>query len=249
MSLKTTSGRGALFVSTGSRTGDGAGASLFPGRTPLSSWGGLAWCAALVLAHWLTWREFAAFRVAGQFDSAAAAQGEWWRAFTAIALHADLAHLLANTTVGFLLFGLAMARYGAGLALCTAYLAGAAGNWAGLLLYPRPYFGLGASGMVMGALGLIAIPPFRNWSLHPQSVRQLLQALSASLLLFVLLGVDPASDVIAHLGGFVAGALVALALNLLPITLLKSSLLQRASWLAFGALFAVTAWLASTTVR
>src|SRR5512137_3026328 len=64
-------------------------------------WGSVGWCLLLIAVHWLTLTDFAGFRVSGQFDSAAAARGEWWRAFTAVLLHADLAHLLANTTIGF----------------------------------------------------------------------------------------------------------------------------------------------------
>ena len=49
----------------------------------------------------------------GLMDSAAVSKGAWWRLFTAILLHNDLGHLMANMTIGFVVLGLAMARYGA----------------------------------------------------------------------------------------------------------------------------------------
>jgi len=48
-----------------------------------------------------------------------------------------------------------MARFGPGQALLAALLAGAVGNAAGLALRTEHYIGLGASGMVMGGLGLL----------------------------------------------------------------------------------------------
>jgi rhomboid protease GluP len=209
-------------------------------------WGALAWSLLLALVHWVSWTGLPGFRSAAMFDSAAAGSGEWWRGFTAILLHADLRHLMANMTIGFVLLGLAMARYGAGLALLVTFLAGAAGNLAGFALRPLPYLGVGASGMVMGALGLIAIPPLLKGFFHPHSVRQFLRAALAGVLLFVLLGMDPASDVIAHLGGFIAGALLGLLLNLTPEHLWRHKHVVRAFWILLLALFLWTNWLAFT---
>jgi membrane associated rhomboid family serine protease len=182
-------------------------------------------------------------------DSVEALSGQWWRVFTAMLLHADLGHLLANATVGFLFFGLAMARHGPALGLLAAYLAGAAGNLAGLLLYPNPYQGMGASGMVMGALGLIAIPPRRTWSWGRNGVRQIARAALASVMLFILLGVDPTSDVIAHLGGFMAGAMFGFLLDLLPPRLTDGRELQRWAAILLALLVFATLGLAITLPR
>lgn len=207
-------------------------------------WGVLGWCFLIIWIHWITVFGFHPFREAGQFDTRLFARGEWWRAFTAVWLHADLAHLLANATIGFVFIGFSMARYGAGLALLAAFVAGAAGNLAGFLLYPKDYFGMGASGMVMGALGMIAVPPRSNWSIHPLAIRQMLQAAMSTVLLFVLLGVDPRSDIIAHLGGFVAGISAGLLLNLAAPTVTQHRGTLAISWLVMGALFFGTILLA-----
>jgi membrane associated rhomboid family serine protease len=215
-----------------------------PGTETAFHWGGLGWCLLLIMVHWVTSTSYPQFRDAAVFATAKVHQGQWWRAFTAILLHENLAHLLANSTSGFLLLGLAMARYSPALALLASYLAGAAGNLAGLLIYPHDYTGLGASGMVMGALGLISIPPLHTWSTHPRALKQLSQAVFASIMLFVLLGVDPASDVIAHLGGFAAGILFALGLNLPPARVLQNKAVIWVAWVTLLALLLLTTALA-----
>jgi len=47
---------------------------------------------------------------AGDMDSAKVLAGQWWRLFTAVTLHADLAHLMGNITFGVIMLGLAMPR-------------------------------------------------------------------------------------------------------------------------------------------
>ncbi|MBI3191649.1 MAG: rhomboid family intramembrane serine protease, partial [Pedosphaera parvula] len=166
-------------------------------------WGSLLWCLFLWVVHGLVLSGGANLREAGVMDNVAFRNGEGWRLFTAVTLHADWSHLVSNLTTGFLLFGLAMARYGAGMGLLAAFLAGVGGNLAGALLYARPYQGLGASGMVMGALGLLAGGAISQWRAHPFSRKQVLAGLAAGLMLFLLFGADPHSDTLAHLGGFV----------------------------------------------
>jgi rhomboid protease GluP len=146
----------------------------------------------------------------GMMNNLAVQSGEWWRLFTAVTLHGDLAHLAANVSTGFLLLGLAMGAFGPGIALLASFLAGVGGNLAGYLIYPSVHRGLGASGMVMGALGLLAAQSLAL-SRRGLTPRQLAARgiLSAGLLL-VLLGLSPERnvDVLAHVAGFVTGLLL-----------------------------------------
>jgi len=141
-------------------------------------------------------------------NNALVAQGQWWRVFTAIFLHADIAHLVSNVVFGVIVLGLAMARFGAGLGLLGAFSAGAVGNILGYLFYNEAHRGLGASGMMMGALGLVTLHYLAFWRQHPRATRLALKAILAGAAIFLMFGVDPTSDVLAHLGGFVAGALI-----------------------------------------
>lgn len=214
-------------------------------------WGSGLVCLFLWLAHQLVLSNGTHLRQAGVMDNAAFWNGESWRLFTAVTLHADWSHLISNLTTGFLLFGLVMARYGVGPGLLAAFVAGAGGNLAGAMLYARPYQGLGASGMVMGALGLLAGGAIAHWRAHSihglstraderqdvtrpsgplapsggmtgsprvrgqsagdrswfSSKRQVWASVAGGLMLFLLLGADPNSDVVAHLGGFASGCL------------------------------------------
>lgn len=125
-------------------------------------------------------------------------------------LHADIAHLALNVTLGTVLIGLAMGRYGAFVGLFFSFLAGAGGNVAGLLFYPAAHLGAGASGMVLGGLGMLAAQSLNvNWR-NPRARSQALKGVMAGVLLFMMFGLssEPNVDVIAHLGGFGTGFLL-----------------------------------------
>jgi membrane associated rhomboid family serine protease len=179
-------------------------------------WSGITWVLLILIFFW--WSEARPdLRSLGRMDGAAVMHGEWWRLFTAIWLHADLAHLATNAVFGLLFLGLAMGRYGSGAGLLAAYLAGAGGNVAAWLGYGESQLGLGASGMVMGALGLITVQSVvllkqRN----PIAFRRFTGAIMGGVLLFMFLGLSPGTDVVAHLGGFVAGLLLGSLLTLVP---------------------------------
>ena len=79
----------------------------------LFDWGSLAWALLACLFFWLGTRTD--LQSGGLMDATAVAHGQWWRLFTAMWLHADLAHLATNATIGLVLLGLAMGRYGTGV--------------------------------------------------------------------------------------------------------------------------------------
>jgi membrane associated rhomboid family serine protease len=199
-------------------------------------WGVLVWCWVMILLFWIS--EGSAIRSAGVMHDRVAASEQWWRLVTAVTLHSDVGHLAANVSSGFVLLGLAMGRYGPGKALLGALMAGAFGNLLGLWLHRPPYQGLGASGMVMGALGLLAAQLFFLVRHGRSAWRPVVGGLMSGFLLFVLLGMNPASDVIAHAGGFVSGAILGAGLALAPESLAGSEKLDR--FLGAVAVFLVT---------
>lgn len=144
--------------------------------------------------------------VAGVMNSERFVLGEWWRLFTAVTLHHDLAHLAANCSIGLLFFCLAGGRYGLGISLLASYLAGVLGNVAGWIVYDGPYNSLGASGMVMGAVGLIIARPVMGQT-PMLKWKGLLMTLSAGVMLFLLVGASasPETDMVAHIAGFGVG--------------------------------------------
>lgn len=172
------------------------------------------------------------FKTTGLMDSAAVRSGQWWRLFTAVTLHADLGHLASNFTTGVLLLGLAMGSYGVGKALLASFLAGAGGNLAAFLLLGVPHRSLGASGMVLGALGLLTMHSFKLWHQGEDYRRLVGRAVGAGLLLLVLFGLNPRTDVTAHVGGFITGAVLGLVLVFLPVKWTESRVADAiAGWL------------------
>lgn len=179
---------------------------------------------------------------AGMMHNESVHQGQWWRLFTAVTLHGDLAHLMANALTGLFLLGLAMGAYGPGVGLLGSFLAGVAGNVVGLIFYSSAHRGLGASGMVMGALGLLAAQSFTLLR-HGLTPRQLAaRGVLSGCLLLVLLGFSPAQnvDVLAHVAGFVAGLGFGAGLAFCPPNLPQNLGVQRIGLAVCFALIGVT---------
>lgn len=194
-------------------------------------WRNVAWFVLLIALFVFGETRAPGLRDAGVMDDAAVHRGEWWRLFTATMLHADVGHLAANVATGLVLVGLAMGTFGPGVGLLAAFLAGAGGNIAGMLLYPQAHRSLGASGMVMGALGLLTAQSLARWRAGMDARQLALRGGAAGMLLLVLLGLSPEArtDVIAHLGGFATGLLLGLGLSWLPGKFVQSSWTQRAA--------------------
>ena len=200
----------------------------WPWRRPLAKakldfcWGSLTCCLALGAFGYLP-QIRPAVLAGGILDSSLVFEGEWWRPVTATMLHRDIAHLFSNLSAGFVFFGLAMGRYGAGIGLLAILLTGIAGNLFGLAFHTEPYLGLGASGAVMGALGMLGPHAAGLLRQDKQAWRILLGGLMSVVMLFVLFGLSPDSDVIAHFGGFLTGVAIGVALGLVPETECKKT--------------------------
>lgn len=202
-----------------------------------------AWVVVLVALHVLDAAQWGHLRAAGMMDGQAVRAGEWWRLITAVTLHGDLAHLSANLTTGFVLLGLAMGMFGPGLAMLGACAAGVGGNLAGLLLYDAAHRGLGASGMVLGALGLLTAPSLDSWRAGGRGKPLVVRGLLGGVLLLVLLGLSPhpQTDVVAHVGGFLSGLALGGAIVRLPPQRRQSRWTQRiAAAICLG--LALVAW-------
>ncbi len=179
-------------------------------------WSSVGWVLLIVGFFWWS-EERADLRSLGMMEISALSHGEWWRLFTATWLHANIAHLAMNAVFGFLFLGLAMGRYGPGVGLAAAYLAGVGGNLADWLVYNSSQSSLGASGVVMGALGLLAVPSAGLLRKRKgRAVKLVAGGLLSGLLLFSLVGVSPEADVVAHVGGFISGILLGLGLSAVP---------------------------------
>jgi membrane associated rhomboid family serine protease len=136
-------------------------------------------------------------------------QGEVWRAVTALTLHANFPHLVANAAT-LMIFGTALCGLvGAGVGIWVLLLAGTAGNWITALLHGSAHNAIGASTAIFGGIGaLAAIQLIRRRRGARVSAWKAWAPLAAGLGLLGFLGTGPQSDVLAHLFGFAIGALL-----------------------------------------
>lgn len=209
-------------------------------------WLALVWTLALIAIH-ATAESFPTIKQFGAMHGLDVSNGQWWRLVTATQLHADWGHLASNLSLGAVLLGLVMGRWGTAVGMLAALLAGVIGNAANWLLQPTQ-FSLGASGVVMGCIGLLALQPARADKPAMHLWRNILIGAGGAASLFMLLGLDPRSDVLAHAGGFVGG----LALAGLLRVCRELSRSRRANFIATIALAALVllAWLgASSHIR
>jgi rhomboid protease GluP len=177
----------------------------------------------------------------GALDGARFRGGDWWRAVTALTLHADLAHLAANAGFGALFGGLAARVYGAGVGWLLILVAAIAANVLNALTMPAGRVSVGASTAVFAALGALAVV---RWPAATRRARAGFAGASvvAALVLLALLGTgDVHTDIAAHALGFGFGALLALPLRRWPAPYARGP--QRLA--AGGAvLVIVAAWIA-----
>jgi len=160
----------------------------------------LAWVvqnSALPGVDWLGAGELVAGRVRA---------GEWWRAFTALTLHADIAHLTGNIVFGACFGYLAGQHLGSGVAALAIVVLAAVGNLANALVQLGSHQSIGASTAVFAALGLVV-------ALSRMAMRQRVAGWARAwaplvggiaLLAFIGTG-DEHTDIFAHLAGFLAG--------------------------------------------
>ena len=136
-------------------------------------------------------------------------QGQWWRAVTALSLHADVAHLASNMVIGGLVGLFVGQLFGSGLAWLSILLAGAAGNLLNALFRPPEHMSVGASTAVFAALGMSAAYAWKRRQKTPASWLVRWAPLIGGVALLGYLGGDGArTDVPAHLMGFFSGVVL-----------------------------------------
>ena len=194
------------------------GAAPAPGPRPA-----LHWVVGLVVINLLVWL---AMEGSGGSESRATLlrfgaslaeelrQGQWWRSITAVFIHIGPKHLLANMATLIIFGPPVLRRWGVGRFYLMYLAAGMAGNWVSFALSPSAAVKAGASGAILGLLGVLAgtrirqirapqptDPPSRFKTWH-------IVAMVIAFYGFVV-GVGPA-DHLAHLGGLLAGILFGL---------------------------------------
>ena len=136
-------------------------------------------------------------------------RAEWWRAGTALFLHADIGHLLSNLVSGIFVFSAVLSTIGRRRGWLLLAIASIVGNLAvAAANYPGPYRSIGASTAIFAGLGLLtgrAIRAARSGG-TPHRWRAWFVPLAAGLTVLGLYGAGGVRiDVGAHVMGFAAG--------------------------------------------
>lgn len=196
---------------------------------------GIAWCAGESLFG-EDWRD------AGALRGSLVQSGEWHRLVTALTLHADVAHLIANLVFGVFFGYLAGQLLGAGVAWLGILIGAVLGNLLDSLLMPVNGSSIGASTAVFATLGLVAAHSWRRRDDARMRWANRFAPLIAGVALLAMTGAgDENTDVIAHVTGFACGAVVGALHAWKPMPIFDSVVAQwGAALLAVG--FIVGAW-------
>jgi rhomboid protease GluP len=153
----------------------------------------------------------------GALDAGRVQGGQWWRAWTALTLHLDGAHLAANLAAGVWFCYLAAAQVGSGSAWLLIVTGAACANLLEALLGPPTHLSVGASTAVFTALGLLAAHSWRLRSRYPQRWAVRWAPLVGGVVLLGWFGAggggeDSAAvgqiDIVSHALGFLVGGVL-----------------------------------------
>jgi membrane associated rhomboid family serine protease len=155
----------------------------------------------------------------GSANAAKIFEGELWRTATALTLHGDIAHALANAFAMAVFFSAVAGQLGAGVAALLILATGGFGNLTNAYLQGPPHNAVGASTAIFGAIGMLGGVGLVRRRRAKESRQRSWIMIAASLALLGMLGSSGARvDVLAHFLGFFAGIFVGTAVGLfLPV--------------------------------
>lgn len=135
--------------------------------------------------------------------------GEWWRLFTATTLHGSPGHLIGNL-VTFLIVGFLLEpMIGIGWFAALYFTGGFAGAVLSTMLNAPDALSVGASGAIMATLAALFILSFHAGAPRPNLMRRVAAGSLFPALMPAVARGGTITDVNAHLGGCMAGAVLA----------------------------------------
>lgn len=146
--------------------------------------------------------------IAGMGINYLISNGEWWRLFTPMFLHAGIMHLLFNMFSLFL-FGPELEKIAGKARFLTIYLlAGIFGNIATFFLRGPEYASVGASGAIFGILGAFGALVYYTKHILPQLRQIIVPIIVISVIMTYL---QPNINTTAHIVGLIVGFLIGLS--------------------------------------
>jgi membrane associated rhomboid family serine protease len=166
------------------------------------------WSAILLLCYTIQTRYVFSIDwvTIGRVDVALMYAGEWWRATTALMLHADIGHVMVNIGFGAVFGGLLAREIGGGLAGCMILFGGIVGNLMNTVVQRASHSSIGASTAVFAALGSLSAWLWLGRRLDQTGWARRCAPLVGAIILLAWLGTGTErTDIVAHLTGFIAG--------------------------------------------
>ena len=132
--------------------------------------------------------------------------GEWWRAATALTLHADIGHITANSFFGCV-FGLFVGRYlGSGLGWLLVLLCGCIANFLNAVVQPDQFRAIGASTATFAALGIVPAYGWRRGFFRGNGFKRGFAPIFGAIAILAFTGFGSENvDALGHIFGFAAG--------------------------------------------
>src|SRR5437773_10477580 len=149
----------------------------------------------------------------GVKSNAEIAKGQWWRFVTPIFIHIGLLHLFFNSYALWIVGPQVEKLYGGGRFVILYVLTGVAGVYGSYAYHPDT-ISAGASGAIFGLFGVLLAfgIRYRN-SIPPFFKRAVGTGVLPVIVINLIIGFTiPAIDNSAHIGGLLAGALLALVI-------------------------------------
>lgn len=208
---------------------------------------GLAVSAALLAFFFVTgeWDRATRWFARGGADAERILLGEVWRTVTALTLHADLGHVLANVIAGAFLISAVCRALGPGFGCALVLLAGAGGNFLNAFLHGSLHVSVGASTSVFGAVGLLSGLGVARRRRSGARGRRVWMPIAAGLAFLAMLGMGERVDLWAHLIGFVLGGI----LGILVAFVVPRPRALRVQWTLGGASVATVIYCWSLALR
>ena len=174
-----------------------------------SGWAGVCGFLAVIWGVFILeqWGAIGQFVLGNSTMAAGLVQGgELWRTVTALTLHGDFTHILANSVFG-LMFGIFCGRlFGSGLAWLLILVCAACGNWLNAIVRPEEFVSIGASTATFAAAGLGSAFNWRRFRVRRGGFRENFSPIAGVIALFFFAGIGTErTDVIAHMTGLLCG--------------------------------------------
>lgn len=180
----------------------------------------------------------------GSINGSLPSTHQWWRVFTALTLHTDVAHLTGNLVFGAVFGYFGSIAIGGGVAWAGIVMGAALGNTLDAILMPQSHSSIGASTAVFAALGLLSAHAWlRGDATGLRRARQW-APMVAGVMLLALTGMGGENtDIVAHVTGFICGGLFGVILGRLNQDGFKNRGVQiAAGTLAIAVIACAWAW-------